>query len=557
MEPNEDPVRAIRNPELSGPSPSSQDGHGEAPVHSGQEPNGPANEAGNAKRGEVDGDRSGYNEARRWENESLRRKESAARAGKQRKFARHEKLARKKHYNARYVTPENAIKVKYVPHGAQKKFADLIESGKKITLCIGGRQGGKTYAGARECLKQIYKYGRKPNIGWIVSPTYPMSLVVEREFENAAGWFEQGGLILKKLAGQRAYLLHPPKGQTEPFRVEIKTAENPDRLRGAGLGFIWLDEAAMMSEDVYQILLGCILATKGVIFMTSTPRGRNWFYKLFLDAETSPLIGAVRFKSTENVHLGKDELLLMKGRLSEDFARQELDAEFVSFDGLVYKGFNWDKHVIPPVLQIPPNSEMIAGIDNGYGDPFAHLWILKHDGKFYVVDEYYEKGRPLDSVANSIKTSPWDKYVIRRWHDPSGAQERADLLDRHGIGTYPARNDIVAGINEVEKLFEQNRIFIAQNCVNTLSEITQYHFTQRTDRNSGEEPVDAFNHAMDALRYAIFSESRYGVAHPVVRVDDYGRLQIDEGGHNYMSERLEDWIKFPMNPVAEFPDPGF
>ena len=111
-----------------------------------------------------------------------------------------------------------------------------------------------------------------------------MSCVVEREFENAAGWYENGGLILKKLASQRAYLLHPPAGQDVPFRVEIKTAENPDRLRGAGLGFIWMDEAAMMSEEVYKILLGTILATKGVIFRTSTPRGHNWFYKLFRQA---------------------------------------------------------------------------------------------------------------------------------------------------------------------------------------------------------------------------------------------------------------------------------
>lgn len=549
MDTNEDIVRTESNPILPGPSPSSGHGPGEATLHSSEVPNGPTDEASGAKRGEVDGDRSGYKQAGRWQDEPLR-------SGKP-PFARHQKLARKKHYKAKYETSVNTIKVAYKPNVPQKKFADLIEGGKKITLFIGGRQGGKTHAGAREALKQIYKYGRKPSIGWIVSPTYPMSLVIERAFEEAAGFFEQGGLILKKLAGQRAYLLHPPKGSTEPFRVEIKTAENPDRLRGAGLGFIWMDEAAMMSEDVYQILLGCILATKGIIFMTSTPRGRNWFYKLYVECETNSMIGAVRSKSVDNVHLGKDELALMRGRLSEDFARQELDAEFVSFDGLVYKGFNWTKHVIPPLMQFPKDAEMIAGIDNGYGDPFAHLWIVKHDEKYYVVDEYYEKGRPLDSVANSIKSSPWDKYVIRRWHDPSGAQERADLLDRHGIGTYPARNDIVGGINEVEKLFEQNRIYITQNCIHTLAEITQYHFKQRDQLNSGEEPVDAFNHAMDALRYAIFSESRYGVAHPIVRVDDYGKLQVDDGGASYNSAKLEHWINFPVNPLAEMPDPGY
>ena len=456
-------------------------------------------------------------------------------------------------YKKQYITSQDTIKVKYKPNGPQKKFGDLIASGKKIIMYNGGRQGGKTYAGARECLKQIYLYGRTPHLGWMVSPTYPMSCVLERTFEEAAGWAEHGGLILKKLAGQRAYLLHPSAGSSEPFRVEIKTAENPDRLRGAGLGFIWMDEAAMMSEDVYKILLGTILATKGIIFMTSTPRGHNWFYHLFVSAETNPMIGVVRGKSTDNDYIGAEELALMKGQLSEDFARQELDAEFVSFDGLVYRGFNYKKHVIPTLTQLPPGSEVICGIDNGYGDPFACLWVAKHDGKYYVIDEYYEAGRTLDLVARSIKCKVWDRHVIRRWADPSGAQERAEL-DKFGISTYPARNDIFSGINCVQRLFEQGRLFISQSCVSTISELGQYHFKVSSDRNRGEEPVDAFNHAMDALRYVIFSESEFAIAHPVITVRSDGSLDVDHGHGSYMTAQINDWINAPYYPEGHFID---
>ena len=102
---------------------------------------------------------------------------------------------------------EDVVRISYTPNRGQRVFAEMIAGGRKITLANGGRQGGKTYAGARESLKQIYKYHRAPALGWIVSPTYPMSLVVERAFEDAAGWLESGGLIIKKMAGQRAYLL--------------------------------------------------------------------------------------------------------------------------------------------------------------------------------------------------------------------------------------------------------------------------------------------------------------------------------------------------------------
>ena len=452
---------------------------------------------------------------------------------------------------------KDVFRVDYKPNPGQKKFGDLIQSGRKIILANGGRQGGKTYGGAKESLKQIYKYQRRPSLGWIVSPTYPMSCVVERAFEEAAGWYESGGLIIKKMTQQRAYLLVPPSGSDEPFRVEIKTAENPDRLRGAGLGFIWMDEAAMMSEEVYKILLGTILATKGIIFMTSTPRGHNWFYKLYNEAPENggknPMIGAVTWRSAENQCLGENELALMRGQLSSDFARQELEAEFVSFDGLVYRGFDYNRHVIPTFIQLPPGSEVICGIDNGYGDPFVCLWIAKYDGKFYILDEYYEAGRTLDSVARTIKSRIWDRHSIRRWADPSGAQERAEL-DKFGISTYPARNDVFSGINCVERMFEQGRLYIAKGCVNTIAEISQYHYRQSEDKNRGEEPVDKFNHAMDALRYAIFSESEFSMAHPIVTVRDDGSLHIDHGQGSYLTANIEDWINAPTHPIGNFTD---
>ena len=483
--------------------------------------------------------------------------ETPKRPKKQRQYEKNgfnisQKRALRRGYNAKFKT-EDKIKITYKPLNSQREFAKLIEDGKRIVLYIGGRQGGKTYAGARESIKQIYKYCRKPNLGWIISPTYPMSLVVERAFEEAAGFAENGGLIIKKFRGDRAYLLYPPKGSSEPFRVEIKTAENPDRLRGAAVSWIWMDEAAMMSEDTYKILLGCILATKGVIFMTTTPRGLNWVSEVAKESEKNQLFGFVKSRSRNNTYLDSETLKILEGQYSDDFARQELDAEFVSFEGLVYKAFS-QRHVIPSLLQVPSGSEVIGGVDNGYGDPFVHLWIVKNNGNYYVVDEYYEPGRPIDAVARSIKASRWDKSVIRRWADPSGAQERCDL-DRWGIATYPARNEIQSGINEVARIIEQGKLYITQNCVHTIKEIFQYHYPSRNGRNSGEKPVDCNNHAMDALRYAIASESLFSQSHPYIETDDHGVMHVrGRETDNLMSNRLEEWLNLPSYELGEIRD---
>lgn len=462
------------------------------------------------------------------------------------------KRALKKNYKAKFQS-ENTIRVRYKPEPKQKVFADLIESGKKVVCYIGGRQGGKTYAGGYEALKQIYKYGRQPSLGWIVSPTYPMSKAAELSFEEAAGFYENGGLILRKLRGERAYIMHPPKGQSKPFRVEVKTTEHPDRLRGARVGFIWMDEAAMMSVEAYKIMLACTLSSRGIIFMTTTPRGHNWLHELYKQSTKNPALGMVQSRSDENSYLTEDQIAMIRGQYSHDFARQELDAEFVSFEGLVYKNFRIDSHVIPPLMKMPEGAEMIGGVDNGYADPFVHLWVVKKGDTYYVVDEYYEKGRTMEYVSRAIKANRWDKHTIRRWADPSGAQERAEL-DRFSIGTYPARNDEKAGINEVARVIDHGKLFISQTCVNTIKEICQYHYESREGRNTGEKPVDCNNHAMDALRYVLMSESQYTIHNPYIETGDDGVQVVHDGPVDFMSNSWDEWLRFEGNMTDLYND---
>ena len=458
------------------------------------------------------------------------------------------KARTKPFFNARNGT---TLAIKYKPHPHQVRFADAIASGKRVVLFLGGRRGGKTYGGSFESLKQIYKYCRQPNLGWIVSPTYPMSLVTQKAFEEAAGFAEDGGLILRKYRGDRSYMLYPNKLSQDPYKVEVKSAEHPDRLRGAGLGWIWIDEAAMISEECWKILLGCVVDTQGIIFMTTTPRGRNWLYsRVYQESLTNPRYAVITASSFENKSLIPEELQELRSQYSADFAKQEIDAEFVSFDGLVYRPFDYSTHVINPITQLPDGAELISGIDFGWEDPFVHLWIMKYGGKFYVIDEYYATSRTMETHARSVKSNQWDKHVLRRWADPSAAQACADLMN-YGVGTYPARNDIEAGIDCVRRMFEQKKLLISKTCLNTLKELSEYHYKKREGANTKDIPVDFANHTMDALRYALYSESNYSRAHPYIEKNDDGTMTVYGDDANPLSNRLEDWVKLPgMEPFG-------
>lgn len=450
------------------------------------------------------------------------------------------------------------LKVSYKPHDKQAIFGKMIDDGKRIVGYVGGIRSGKSYAGVREFLKSIYKRGyNKKGLAWLVSPTYPMSEIIEREFENACDLGGGKSLILEKYVGSRTYLLVPPKGHVKPYRVQIKSAENPDRLRGASIDCVLMDEAAFMVKEAFTVLLGRILDSQGLMLITTTPKGMNWLYEdVYQRRDQDSRIAVVHGTTSDNPYLDTTDVEHLRGQYSVQLARQELGAEFVSFEGLVYPHFDFKRHVVKPIARYPDKAQFLCAIDAGYKDPFVCLWLMKWEGRYYVVDEYYHTMRTMQTHAEAIKGHFLAGRVNKYWMDPSAAQESAELAN-YKIITYPAQNEILAGINSVARMIETDRLFIAQHCVNTLKEMAAYQYPDRKStngpaKNTNDKPLDSMNHAMDALRYAIYNEEMSASNLPYITQDENGRLLIHGVDPDEMSNKLEDWVKMRgYNPVGQ------
>jgi PBSX family phage terminase large subunit len=373
----------------------------------------------------------------------------------------------------------------------------LFNERKRFVGYIGGRRGGKTFIGARAAALKVLEC-EQPGEGWIISPTYPMSEVPISEFEKT-GIME---FCTSKNKNDRTYEFQTPKGK---FIVRVKTAEDPDKLRGAGLAWIWIDEAAYISKEAWDILLACVLDHKGTIFITTTPK-RNWLYdEFYLESLKDPDYALVTSRSDENIILDKHELEKLRGKYSTDYARQELDAEFVSFEGLVYKDFDPRLHIIDPV-PIPANAKIWGGLDYGFDDPFVHLWFAFWDGHYYLIDEHYESGKPYSDHAHQIKMRQFDKNIISRFGDPSNPQAACELA-RYGIYVVPGKRDIVTGIQRVSKLLKirmdgRPGLQVFSTCPKTIQEFSKYCYP---DSGNREIPKDSNNHTMDAMKYCLSS----------------------------------------------------
>jgi hypothetical protein len=173
---------------------------------------------------------------------------------------------------------------------------------------------GKTKAGVIECLRQP-----AGSTGMVLAPTYPMlrdaTLRSFLELVEAAG-------VLRKFnkAENRAEL---GGDRTVLFR----SADSPDRLRGPNLGWFWLDEAAMMVPEVWLIMLGRLREEPAKAWCTTTPRGKNWLHKAFVDG--GPDYHVTRASSRTNPYLPAEFVQSLLDAYDPTFIAQEVEGEFL------------------------------------------------------------------------------------------------------------------------------------------------------------------------------------------------------------------------------------
>lgn len=120
-----------------------------------------------------------------------------------------------------------------------------------------------------------------------------------------------------------------------------------------------------------------------------------------------------------------------------------------------------------------------------------------------MLEEYVKKGMLNDEIAKVIKQLGYQKEVITA---DSAEKKSIAEIKRCGITRIkPAKkapDSIIQGIG----FMQQFKIIIDDRCVKTIEEFDNY--TYKKDKQTNEyinEPVDSYNHCIDAIRYALES----------------------------------------------------
>lgn len=426
----------------------------------------------------------------------------------------------------------------YRPHAKQ---VNLHRSGARYVCAVAGRRGGKTYATAREFVRRIvldlaneHRAGRHwrhrgrikrqtpPLLHyWAIAPTYDLGLVQQRELAS----FLLGSGAVLHWADNRLWLVGG-------CLIEFRSADHPERLVGAGLSGVWLDEAARIKagtwDDNVQPALG---EREGWALFSSTPLGKNWLWHDIwaqrLD-DGSPLADCYTWSSVDNTTQPALVAAAEQARqtLSRAIYLRNYEASWDAFEGQVYEELDESAHKVAP-SEIPPpyhfDQVCSAGQDWGYSNKAAQICVGTHRGVWYVWREDVAKRLAV------VRPGPGDSWVrralanrergVRRfWCDPA-SPESIDHFADAGLDASPAANSVMDGIETIAALLHHDptvggpRLRILADCPELWDALVAYHYPRDRHGQFTERPEKVDDHEPDALRYVVHTEELQAHTH--------------------------------------------
>jgi phage terminase large subunit len=365
-----------------------------------------------------------------------------------------------------------------------KVYNHLNNSSKKIIVEQGGTRSGKTY-NILMWLIFSYSYNNKGKTITICRKTFPaVRSTSMRDF------FE----ILKEYNIYRDEFHN--KSSSEYFlngnRFEFISLDQPQKIRGRKRDLLFINEANELNFEDWQQL---IFRTSEKIILDFNPSEEfHWIYDKVLTRDD------VEFYQTTYL----DNPFLTENIISEIERLKDIDENYWRVYGLGERGASQSLIFrFKTVVNIPPGAKFIGrGLDFGYSnDPTTLIETYIEGDDMYCREVIYRTGMTNQDIGNQFKALGLDRRD-EIWCD-SSEPKSIEEIHRMGWNTKPTyKGAINLGIDMIRRY----RLHVTEDSTNMIKELRNYKYIEDKNGNITNKPVDAFNHALDALRYSIVNK---------------------------------------------------
>lgn len=383
---------------------------------------------------------------------------------------------------------EKAV-IEYFPHTGQAKFH---ASNARFKLLAAGSRWGKDRCSIMEFIQQfalMLSENRGADMvpavhGWLIAPNFTMARQLWRELKS---YFPRKWIVNTWETDKMIQTINDGI-------IEVRSADDPETLVGVGLDIVIITEAARIArlDEVWTNIENRLMSPGrgpggkgGVAIINSTPRGRTYFYQMYLwgqkdDPRHDPDWESWNFPTYDNPYLNtrdKEYLNRIRKRYPERIYRQEILAEFIAEGNSVFPYADECATYDGPVEPHPERTYVI-GYDPARTVDFSGVVIRNDLGETVYVAQW--TGKPWTAQINEIA------YLSRHYNNASVVIDKTGLgetlpeaLERHIVSvepvhfTQPIKESM---INHLAMLIEQ-KIVSYPRYEPLINELKDYQYT--------------------------------------------------------------------------------
>ena len=394
------------------------------------------------------------------------------------------------------------VVIPYCPHIGQKLLHKDTHRYKTISC---GRRWGKTIYAVNEIIKRACQ-----TLGqyWYIAPTYKQAKLIAWEMFKK---YVVSDIRIKLNESDLSIQL------VNGSLIRLMGADNPESLRGVGLNGCVLDEFADIKRNVWTTIVRPMLAdTRGWAIFLGTPKGKlNHLYEHFIkdidfaDKEYRSIDNQViepdsdfksyRFNTLDNPFIDPIEVDKARQELAPQYFKQEWEASFEDYTGIIYKEFKSAEHCIEIKRDFVKDWwRMYVGIDTGRHTAVGFI-VIDDLNRMYVVDEIYDFDGIVKDIALKIKIklAEWGRstaiYII-----DSASQVKREY-ESAGLGLIDSEKDVLNAISKIRSRFQNNTLFF--NSLKCPMHIIEHKGYVWDEKSKKIEPLKENDHTCNELQY--------------------------------------------------------
>ncbi|MDD5188896.1 MAG: PBSX family phage terminase large subunit [Methanoregula sp.] len=281
--------------------------------------------------------------------------------------------------------------------------------------------------------------------------------------------------------------------------------DDPQKIKSASYNVVYVEEITEFTEEDIFFVKNTIrrpnkTAYRNKLIMTFNPVDINhWVWQkhvIKMNTAKTAIIHSTHWDNPFLPQAYRDQLETLAEQ-DENFYRIYCLGEPGVLEHVIYR--NYCSALFPTT--ITDNDDLIYGLDFGFNNPSALIEICIRDGAPFIRERLYESKLTNSQMIDRANALGLNKDFP--YYCDSAEPDRIEEWRQAGYNAIPADKSVKDGIDYVKR----HRLNIDPGSINTLKEIPAYSYRKKGDQVL-DEPVKFRDHAMDAIRYALYTHSK-------------------------------------------------